>query len=141
MWGGISTKGKTRLAFLEGKQDAKAYIGILQECLLTYFQSNMKKSCIFQQDNAPIHTSKCTKTWMEDNNVAILNWPARSPDLNLIENVWRLMVQNIYENGRSFKNKEDLKKEIVFTWENLLIEYSMPTRCIEVIKKSYSINY
>ena len=58
---------------------------------------------------------QCIKTWMEDNNVAILDWPARSPDLNPIENVWGSMVQNICENGRSFNNKEDLKKEIVFT--------------------------
>ena len=94
----------------------------------------MKKSWIFQQDDASIYISKCTKTWMEDKNVAILDWAARSPDLNPIENVWGSMVQNIYENGRSFKNKEDLNKEIVLTWENLLVEYLkkfidlMPTR-------------
>ena len=70
----------------------------------------MEKSWIFQQDNAPIHISKCTRTWMEDKNVAILDWPARSLDSNPIENVWGSMVQNIYENGKSFKNKEDLKK-------------------------------
>ena len=105
VWGGISANGKICLAFLEGKQDFKAYIGTLQKCLLPYCQGNMEKSWIFQQDNAPIHTSKCTKTWMEDNNVAILDWPARSLDLNPIENVWRSMVQNIYENGRSFRNK------------------------------------
>ena len=52
---------------------------------------------------------------MDDNNVAILDWPARSPDLNPIENVWGSMVQNIYKNGSSFKNKEDLKEETVFT--------------------------
>ena len=80
----------------------------------------MEKPWIFQQDN--VHTSKSTKTWMEENNVAILFLPARSPDLNPIENVWCSMVQNIYKNRRSFKNKEDLKKEIVFTCENLSIE-------------------
>ena len=89
----------------------------------------MEKSWIFQHDNAPIHTSKCTKTWMEDNNVAILDWPARSPNLNPIENVWGSMVQNICENGKSFRNKEDLKKEIVFTWENFSIEYLKMRQC------------
>ena len=78
LWGGISANDETRLAFLKEKQDSKAYIGPLEECLLSYCQSNMEKSWIFQQDNAPSRISKCTKTWMEDNNVAILNWPARS---------------------------------------------------------------
>ena len=84
----------------------------------------MEKSWIFQQDNAAIHISECTKTWMED--VAILDWQACSLDLNPIENFRGSMVQNIYENERSFKKKKDLKKEIVFTWKNLSIN-SMPT--------------
>ena len=61
---------------------------------------------------------------MVENNVAILDWPARSSDLNPIENVWGSMVQNVYEIGRSFKKKKkSLKKQIVFAWENSSIEY------------------
>ncbi len=41
---------------------------------------------IFQQDLAPAHTAKRTKSWLNDHGVGVLDWPANSPDLNPIEN-------------------------------------------------------
>ncbi len=40
---------------------------------------------IFQQDLAPAHTAKCTKSWFNDHGVTVLDWPANLPDLNPIE--------------------------------------------------------
>ncbi len=42
---------------------------------------------IFQQDLAPAHTAKGTKSWFSDHGVTVLDWPANSPDLNPIENL------------------------------------------------------
>ncbi len=39
---------------------------------------------IFQQDLAPAHTAKSTKSWLNDHGVGVLDWPANSPDLNPI---------------------------------------------------------
>ncbi len=44
---------------------------------------------IFQQDLAPAHTAKSTKSWLNEHGVGVLDWPANSPDLN-IENLWVL---------------------------------------------------
>ena len=43
---------------------------------------------VFQQDNAPCHKAKSVTAWFKANQVNVLSWPARSPDLNPIENVW-----------------------------------------------------
>ncbi len=40
---------------------------------------------IFQQDLAPTHTAKGTKSWYNDHGVTVLDWSANSPDLNPIE--------------------------------------------------------
>ncbi len=37
---------------------------------------------IFQQDLAPTHTAKSTKSWLNDHGVGVLDWPVNSPDLN-----------------------------------------------------------
>ncbi len=41
-------------------------------------------------------------------DVAVLEWPARFPDVNPIENLWGVLAQNIYNNGRQFDIIDDL---------------------------------
>ena len=40
-------------------------------------------NAIFQHDNAAIHTSKPTKNWFKTKNIEVLDWPRKSPDLNI----------------------------------------------------------
>ncbi len=37
---------------------------------------------IFQQDLAPAHSAKGTKSWFNDHRVGVFDWPANSPDPN-----------------------------------------------------------
>ncbi len=43
---------------------------------------------IFQQDLAPAHTAKSTKSWLNDHGVGVLDWPVNSPDLNLSTRIY-----------------------------------------------------
>ena len=78
---------------------------VLNNFLLPIYQEIF----LFQQDNAPIHVSNYSKTWIKNNQIKILDWPAYSPDLNPIENVWGLLARNVYEDGKQFDVVEELK--------------------------------
>ncbi len=49
---------------------------------------------IFQQDLAPAYTAKSTKKLLND-GVGVLDWPANSPDLNPIENIWGIVKRKM----------------------------------------------
>lgn len=83
----LSAFGKTQLAVLNGSQNSNSYIDTLEGTLLPYATDNHENNWVLQQDNAPIHTSKFTKGWIFANSIETLDWPAKPPDLNPIENL------------------------------------------------------
>ena len=62
---------------------------VLRQCL---FQGRI---CIFQQDNAKLHIASITIAWLRQRRVQVLNWPACSPDLSLIVNIWCIIRPKI----------------------------------------------
>lgn len=115
---------------------------MLDEVLLDYTDQIGEENWIFQQDNAPIHVSKLSKSWFTSKNIEILEWPAISPDLNPIENLWGIMSTRVYANGRQFGTVEELKNCIREVWKNFTVTelqnliLSMPNRIFEVIKNN-----
>ncbi len=93
---------------------------------------------IFQQDLAPAHTAKGTKSWFNDHGVTVLDWPANSPDLNLIENLWGIVKRKM-RNTRP-NNADDLKAAIKAAWASITPEQchrliaSIPRRIDAVIQ-------
>jgi transposase len=47
-----------------------------------------RKSFIFMQDNAPVHTAKKINDFLERNGYDVLDDPAQSLDLSSLENIW-----------------------------------------------------
>ncbi len=52
---------------------------------------------IFQQDLAPAHTAKDTKSCFNDHAVTVLDWSANSPDLNPIECLWGIVKRKMID--------------------------------------------
>ncbi|DAZ95005.1 TPA: hypothetical protein N0F65_003631 [Lagenidium giganteum] len=148
VWAAMSARGTSEIKFLEGRQNAVKN----QETLTTHLLPFIDKLCladddfqpIFQQDWAGFHRAKSIEAWLEDENIVTMSWPAKSPDLIPIENLWGDLVLAVYENGRQFESVNDLRAQILISWSKIKVERlkrlmsDMPTRMALVLKSAGS---
>ncbi|MBW0562467.1 hypothetical protein O181_102182 [Austropuccinia psidii MF-1] len=74
------------------------------------------------EDGAPIHMAQLRNDWRQSHNIQKLQWPANSPNLNPIENVWfkmKYMVTNLFNP----KTMEELKPAVNAAWEEIPFEH------------------
>ncbi len=83
IWAAMSSAGVGPLCFLKSTVNAAIYQEMLEHFMLPSADKLYGDAdFIFQQDLAPAHTAKGTKSWFNDHGVTVLDWPANSPDLN-----------------------------------------------------------
>ncbi len=123
IWAAIGYRGKTDIAFLEGKVNARKYQRTLEDHLLPHGARIGGEHWKFQQDNASVHTARSTIEWFNQHNIRTMQWPARSPDLNPIENMWAKLSSMVYEGGRQYDTKEELRLAIVEKWQQIGADY------------------
>src|SRR4051794_32690639 len=149
MWGCFQGTKMGPLALCPtGKMNATDYCNILEKHLLPFWQT-LDDESIFMEDGAPIHTAKYSKNWRQQHNIFSMKWPAQSPDLNPIENIWQQLKTSIEKRKQRPRNKEELLQALQEEWENLKkknclekLVKSMPKRIREVIKSNgMPINY
>ncbi|KAL0162070.1 hypothetical protein M9458_041466, partial [Cirrhinus mrigala] len=113
IWGALSFDGKMELWVVQGRQTATCYVDMLQQAsLLTEGPRPCCNDWAFQQDNAAVYDAHLTK----ENNIALLDHPACSPDLNPIENVWGWMAREVYKIICQFQTVDALQAAIFSTW-------------------------
>ena len=112
VWGMIFANGNIWLEWLKGRQNSESYKQLLDEKALPRIRREIGNDFILQQDNCSIHVSKPMKEWMAKVNMTTLEWPARCPDLNLIENVWEMFAQPVYDGPEITKEAQ--------LWERIL---------------------
>lgn len=120
IWGGIGYDHKTDIVFISGRMNCQQYVNLLENQLQKYFELVPKENVIFHQDNAPVHTAKVAKEFFRKGRIRIIDWPARSPDFNIIENVWGHLARSVYSGSRQFECVEELKKQFRRSGPNYL---------------------
>ncbi len=139
VWGAMPSAGVGPLCFLKSKVNTAVYQEVLEHFMLPAAdQLYGDADFIFQQDLAPAHSAKTTSTWFKDHGIPVLNWPANSPDLNPIENLWGIVKRKMRYARPN--NAEELKATIRATWALITPEQchrlidSMPRRIAAVIQ-------
>jgi len=72
---------------------------------------NYEENWFLQEDNAPVHKSKKVKDFMIKSGISVLEWPPKSPDLNIVEDCWKTISDLVYD-GKQFTCKDELVHKI-----------------------------
>lgn len=124
---------------------------VVLECLQEQLPTIVEPGLLFAQDNASTHTARIVQNWLRgwavENGLTLVDWPPFSPDLNPIENLWKLLKEGIYKRYPGLaiapKNADSLQwlcEASVEMWEELQEELmnnlleTMPHRIKAIIK-------
>ena len=69
-------------------------------------------------DKARPHSAAMTRQFLVTNNINVLDWPANSPDLNPIEQVWDELGRRVRRN-HAIHTVNDLSAALQVEWANL----------------------
>jgi hypothetical protein len=150
------------LTLEQGGIGSEEYMDVLYEGLIPMLDDLLKQviddDCIqvreeetflFMHDNAPCHKTAEVTELLQENSIPVMMWPANSPDLNPIENLWRDIKIRFYNefcklhmhpsaSQRSYQMYEDIIKKVWaetdWSYITQLIE-SMPHRVQAVIDR------
>jgi hypothetical protein len=110
VWGCMGWNSVGMLADIVGKMNAEQYVDILNDHLLPSIAESEidEEDIIFQQDNDPKHTSRRAREWFEEHNINVLDWPAQSPDINVIKHLWGTLKKKLQAYETSSKGVWEL---------------------------------
>ena len=97
VFGMISDTATGLLVRLPSKINTSVYKEILKKHVVPNLRTPINQPAVFMQDNAPCHTAKSVQTFLSMEDVTVMEWPAQSPDMNSIENVWNLLNERAKE--------------------------------------------
>ncbi|GFW20459.1 transposable element Tcb1 transposase [Trichonephila clavipes] len=94
VWGGIGYLSHTHLVRIASTLHSQRYISeVLEPVVLPYLQG--LATAIFQQDNTRPHVARIAQRFFANHQIELLPWPAHSPDLSPIENIWPMVAQRL----------------------------------------------
>ena len=142
VWSCMTAHGIGRLEIVSGMMNAMKYIDVLENKMLPSARSLFSDNdWIFQDDNAPCHRAKKVHHWYRTHRVKRMDWPAQSPDLNPIENLWYRVSTIIGKNKP--KTKRELIEQVIAAWYGVIsaeelkkLVDSLPRRCKMVIENN-----
>ena len=141
VWGGIGYHSRTPPVRIAGTLNSQRYISeVLEPVVLPYLQG--LPTAIFQQDNARPHVARIVQGFFVNRQIELLPWPARSPDLSPIENMWSMVAQRLTQITSPAATPDQLWQRVEAAWSAVPQEHiqslfeSMPRRVAAVISNN-----
>ena len=97
LYGTITYNGTFLVRQIDGTLNGQKYLDLLQEDIVPELIRNFNFNFIYQQDGARPHTCSKVNYFFDSCHIYLLEWPSRCPGISLIENIWKIMKDLVYD--------------------------------------------
>ena len=116
VWAGIFVGGKTSLTFIDGNLNGRRYIDEVLRPEVIPYAGAVGPNFVLQDDNATPHRARIVTQFLQDEGIERMEWPAMSPDLNPIENLWDQLGRKVAAQLLPNSTLNDLRHYLDLAW-------------------------
>ncbi|GFY30086.1 transposable element Tcb1 transposase [Trichonephila clavipes] len=115
VWGGVGYHSRIPLVRIAVTLKSQHYISkVLEPVVLPCLQS--LATAIFQQDNMQPHMARIVQRFFVNHQIELLPWPAHSPDLSPIKNMWSMVAQLLTQITPPAATPDQLWQSVETAW-------------------------
>ncbi|GFW13179.1 transposable element Tcb1 transposase [Trichonephila clavipes] len=143
VWAGIMINGRTRLHVVaNGTMTGQRYIDKVLLPHVRLFRGAVGVKFVFMDDNATCHRTLAVHNCLVSEGIQRLVWPARSPDLNPIENVWDALGRQVAGRNYPPTNKNTLIRALAEECDKLpqqLLDNVVQNKAINALESRFDL--
>ncbi|KAK3894535.1 hypothetical protein Pcinc_001691 [Petrolisthes cinctipes] len=136
LWGWMAACGPGELVVIDERLNSLQYIEILEQIMIPSVRALLipePNPIYIAMDDSTVHNAAIVTDWFQRHSEVIrIQWPARSPDLMPIENLWSQMVKKWDSN--SAKTKVNLVAHAMNIWEAMRLKRGVENICETLVR-------
>ena len=124
VWAGVFLQHRTNIVFMNGNLTAARYQHeVLDTEVIPLLRNHRGMQLLL--DGAPAHRTRSITAYLNANKVNVVDYPlpSKSPDLNVVENIWDELNHRVRRTWAIPTSMNQLRANILYEWNNLPQNY------------------
>nr|CAH7742060.1 unnamed protein product [Callosobruchus chinensis] len=118
-WRNVLFSDESRFGLVSETRTGAYYLQNIIIAIVQPLRNEIGDQFSFMDDNARPHHTRAVQQVLENGNIARLEWPAMSPDMNPIRHVWDYVSRAIFNRNHAPRSTQELIVAATEEWDNI----------------------